>query len=1622
MNLGFLGRRGRLLLAVISMLFSSTLAYGDDITKNQSEDLNLLISQFVGGEANALLIMDLSSSMGVNFGGSNIGNWDSISNSASSTVLDCESVFCDGIGGCDGGDILGIPGHLLQRVLASHCAENTANTSVCGSKNCKNGVCEEAEEFNNQLACVLPLVGNTISLLNPIFTLVCGGPGSGSCVTPKERALAAALMEELGGISTDPNLSLGLGQCFKALNCNIGIGSGTLGFLTCYTAVNYNNFKACMANLQPITYTQTLLEGLLQPVPAHLRRSPACTGGTPNCRGVPQYGSSRVDVALDVIFDLLDADDSLNAKMCNDSNMLYNNASTSVSCRNYMETPFREVSAKVRGTGSGSDLPTTPAKPLINELTNSDSSVLKNRFRAMTFSGAHWAGCSANSTFQVAQGGFAGQSELKFQNTWKHFRGAGQAKGGSPLALALGFDDNNGNGNGGGNIVNDDALGIYRVELQSDPAISCRPEFVVVITDGDDTCSGDCGATPESCTGATSQLAGLLDLQLALCSTVLSPLLCAITPLPTLEPLLCSLLPTLCGKTLPPTTNANRRSSIQATSNLRTYYARNPVSNRGEVFKKEVLTFVISMGAKDAAAIRTANAMALAGGTHSAGVIQHTGPNGASVGTVDIDAILIGSGNSVYRNIGKALGIDTNASGAQLANCKTPSESGSCSFQSAAVFSNTYFASAGPLESTAKGESFAFFVNSAPELADALQTILGFIDTFTTSGISPTAPQSSTSVALRDRIFLSVLTPITDKRLWQGRMALYGFIDNPNNAGGKLVVDSTSSQNEIFNDDGSLNEFAKNFYWEVGKNLAERNLTSDPRRLFTVNRLADTDTTTNAGVVETIRHRGETTNFNLSNTALTPETFGISDADVTSPIPSYCAAGGITNCSTSCADVSSTACRTCVKGCIKNRVIDFMSGNTGIEPVGDPMGGPKSGGQSADSIGYNCFDAVAGTGSFANCSVRLGDIFHSVPVVVGSPSPLFFDEGFQNFAKAFKNRSAAIYVGANDGFMHSFHAGELVTNLSTANPFTKKQESIPFFNEGTGKELFGFAPPSFLPDSIAPTSPVNKSPDLPAGAISGITPPDYRFGDFKSFITDNSYERSFFDGSPLVLDVFIDGYLNGIANSAACTSAPALDGTIDPCGKEWHTILIAGYRNGGGAYTALDVSNVKCSDGSCSSIGKHKSAGADYPRHLWTTFDKHFGNTWSEPVAARVRMTAQDGGGASITTDRWVIFAGGGIDPTDTDPTNGVNFSNAFYAIDIATGKIIFKFHPSGSLANDDKMVCDMAAEPGVFDLNADGYADLVYIGDTCGRLWRFDVSQPVSGGSVASLGLKGNGSIQAPNWTGDIAFCANTTAECAKAFNRPTTARQPIFFAPTVTLDDIGRRHVIFSTGNRRNPTDLAQSGKLYNFIDGFIPSYLAGGSAVAASMKTEGSFASGQIIDIVPQTISGGTLEQFTVTGGSGIGNLGEFMVRFPNNGATNNPGGEKGFGTPIVLNRVLVFSTFAPPTDTAANPCSSGTGFGRVFALDYLTGQAALIRVPGSRDLLQGTNTQKSQAVGITVAEGMPTPAQLTFGARGSVVMTVAFTGSASAGGSQFLVWELPPLPARNQSLFWEEPLGS
>ena len=63
-----------------------------------------------------------------------------------------------------------------------------------------------------------------------------------------------------------------------------------------------------------------------------------------------------------------------------------------------------------------------------------------------------------------------------------------------------------------------------------------------------------------------------------------------------------------------------------------------------------------------------------------------------------------------------------------------------------------------------------------------------------------------------------------------------------------------------------------------------------------------------------------------------------------------------------------------------------------------------------------------GTGVFRKRGSRLGDIVNSGAVFSGAPSRLISDSDYQSFYTANANRTKAVFVGANDGMLHAFHA------------------------------------------------------------------------------------------------------------------------------------------------------------------------------------------------------------------------------------------------------------------------------------------------------------------------------------------------------------------------------------------------------------------------------------------------------------------------------------------------------------------------------------------------------------------------------------------------------------------------
>jgi type IV pilus assembly protein PilY1 len=293
-------------------------------------------------------------------------------------------------------------------------------------------------------------------------------------------------------------------------------------------------------------------------------------------------------------------------------------------------------------------------------------------------------------------------------------------------------------------------------------------------------------------------------------------------------------------------------------------------------------------------------------------------------------------------------------------------------------------------------------------------------------------------------------------------------------------------------------------------------------------------------------------------------------------------------------------------------------------------------------------------------------------------------------------------------------------------------------------------------------------------------------------------------------------------------------------------ILLFGLRRGGSHYYALDVTDP----------GK--------PKFLWkigpeTEGFSEMGQSWSTPQLGKVKYEKGE---------KLVCFIGGGYDENQdknilmTPDTQG----RAVYVVDLFTGAQLWRW----DYERDRGMKYSIPSDISQVDTDGNGYIDRLYVGDTGGRLWRFDMDNP-----------------NPKSWSGRILF--NTQVET-------TGNTRKFFYRPDVTLED-GYEMVFFGTGDRERPNEIKTINKFYAFRDiGVISTF---------SEK-----------DLVDVTKGAATVQDFNNKKGWFI--------------SLERGKGEKVFAPPVVLFKVVYFSTFTPPAEK-----DDRYGIARIYALDYQNG---------------------------------------------------------------------------------------
>jgi len=412
---------------------------------------------------------------------------------------------------------------------------------------------------------------------------------------------------------------------------------------------------------------------------------------------------------------------------------------------------------------------------------------------------------------------------------------------------------------------------------------------------------------------------------------------------------------------------------------------------------------------------------------------------------------------------------------------------------------------------------------------------------------------------------------------------------------------------------------------------------------------------------------------------------------------------------------------------------------------------------------YNPETTGAGTNPW-----KLGDVFRSTPITVGTPSVFYEDmrdtssysvsctEGDScgqtttrevnafgyhrcTHCRASANLKRLIVAGANDGQLHAFRTADM-------------------------NEVWSFIPPNLLTK------------------LKNMT--------HTSHPTSQSHQY-FVDGPVTVADVWL-GSGTGTGKDAG----------------SWKTLLVFGLGRGGTSYSWS--SSAYCDAGINATYsstyqyycGYHALDLSDElnPTYLWhLNFTSaanrdaqapYLGDPWSKMMPGRVRIKE---GGQEV--EKWVGFVGGGYNAADCAGGGSCELrGKGFYVVDLANGNILWSYNRG----NDTTMDYSIAAPPAIVDTDNDGFIDTVYIGDLGGSMWRFKFCLS---SEMPDCGIPGSG--------------AGTVWSGGRFYRASSGNIRPIFTSAAVSKDSSGNLWVYWGTGDKTDPTAANAQERFFGVKD---------------------------------------------------------------------------------------------------------------------------------------------------------------------------------------------------------------
>ncbi|MEE9320318.1 MAG: PilC/PilY family type IV pilus protein [Granulosicoccus sp.] len=334
--------------------------------------------------------------------------------------------------------------------------------------------------------------------------------------------------------------------------------------------------------------------------------------------------------------------------------------------------------------------------------------------------------------------------------------------------------------------------------------------------------------------------------------------------------------------------------------------------------------------------------------------------------------------------------------------------------------------------------------------------------------------------------------------------------------------------------------------------------------------------------------------------------------------------------------------------------------------------------------------------------------------------------------------------------------------------------------------------------------------------------------------------------------------------------------------------LYVGMRRGGSNYYALDVTDRY--NPKLAWVIKGGSGG--------TTGFEQLGQTWSRPIPNRMMINGVErdvlvfAGGYSVNQDAQYTVDGDLIGRTAD------NVGRGLFVVDAFTGEKLWSVLgvSGGSQTAMSDMEYSIPGNIRVIDIDFDGLTDQMYVGDTGGQLWRFDVARYHTSGELMTGGVLAD-------------LSGSDISDQRRFYSEPDVA--------VIARDGDRFLSISIGSGWRAHPLDEIVDDRFY-------------------MVRSDHVYAAPEGYGKAPES-SGGSWSPITE---SDLINITDSM-----NPGSNQYGwmlemeksGEKVLGSSITINNQVVFTAFRPAPEVAA--CTTAEGEGVVYAVNIIDGSPTI-----------------------------------------------------------------------------------